>query len=139
MKPDQSGFTLLEAMVAIVVLSMSLFATYSWINVSVQILQRSDEIFTQELLVNDFLQEISIQDSRQAGGTLQRDDMTLVWNKVLKERKEGKNNIGRVGFHDHSMYELEITLRKGGVDVAFYRTRLVESEQVREPEEALFL
>ena len=39
---NQSGFTLLEAMVAIVVLSMSLFASYSWIDVSVQSLARSE-------------------------------------------------------------------------------------------------
>lgn len=139
MKRDQSGFTLLEAMVSIVVLSMSLFATYSWISVSVQTLHRSDEQLTQELLIGQFIQEVSLESSDRMSGALQRDNLTLVWNKVLKEKKEGRNNIGRMGFHDHALYDIEITVRKEGRDIAAYRTRVVESEKVREPDEEIFL
>ena len=57
---SQAGFTLLEAMVAIIVLSMSLFASYSWIDVSVQSLVRSEQMFAQELLLNEFSERLAI-------------------------------------------------------------------------------
>ena len=59
---NQRGFTLLEAMVAIVVLSMSLFASYSWIDVSTQSLVRSERILSQEWLVAEFLERMAIVD-----------------------------------------------------------------------------
>lgn len=139
MKANQTGFTLLEAMVAIVILSMSLFATYAWINISVQTLQRSSETLTEEILVNEFLQMVVISGTHETEGRLERDGQVLEWRKVSVAKKEGRNNIGSVGFHDHMLFDVEISLKKSDRLTASHVTRLVESVQVREPEEALFL
>ncbi|MBO6702761.1 MAG: prepilin-type N-terminal cleavage/methylation domain-containing protein [Pseudomonadales bacterium] len=139
MKTNQLGFTLLEAMVAIVILSMSLFATYSWINVSIQTLQRSSEVLTEEVLINEVLDRLVIHGDQDVGGRLYKGDQSLEWEKILVEKKQGKNNIGSTSFHDHTLYDIKITLKKDQRKTVVHQTRLVESVQVREPAEALFL
>ncbi len=141
MKPSsQTGFTLVEAMAAIVILTMSLFATYSWINVSIETLIRSDQVLVQELMVADLIDEIdSVNLDERRSGELQRDDYELSWDARLREKKSGKNNLGTQGFYDHTFYDVHIQITRRDQLIAEYVTRKVESELVRFPSEALEL
>jgi prepilin-type N-terminal cleavage/methylation domain-containing protein len=130
----QRGFTLLEAMVATVVLTMSLFATYSWVDVSIQMLIRSDEVMTQELLVSDFLEELDLIDLQKTqDGTLAREDLRLEWLATPIETKSGVNNRGIRGYWDHTLYRVEISIYRSSQLIASFDTRQVSSDQVREP------
>ena len=131
---NQKGFTLLEAMVAIIVLSMSLFASYSWIDVSVQSLARSDQIFSQELLVSEFLERMAIVDLRSVQrGNMKLGEFELDWSAQPLEIREGRTKTGYEGLYRHSLFNVEVSVLHRGQLVSEFRTRFVASKQIREP------
>ena len=65
MESRQQGFTLIEAVVALLILTMAMTAAFSWVNVSIATLLRSDEILTRHLLVNQLLEELPRIDFEQ--------------------------------------------------------------------------
>ena len=132
---SQAGLTLLEAMVAIIVLSMSLFASYSWIDVSVQSLVRSEQMFAQELLLNEFSERLAIveiQDVRR--GDMKIGEYTLVWSAVPLETGSGVTQTGFEGLYEHTLFDVEVAVLLRGQLVAEHETRFVSTKQVREPE-----
>lgn len=137
MKTKSLGFTLLESMAALIVLSMSLFATYSWMSVSIQTLQRSDQVLTEELLVNEFVERL-VSGSIEFDGMLNRGDVSLSWRNVSIEKASGRNNLGNRGYYDHELLELEVEIRVNGKASANHLTRIAVSDRVREPAEAIF-
>ena len=130
----QAGFTLLEAMVAIIVLSMSLFASYSWIDVSVQSLVRSEQVFAQEMLVNEFSGRLAIVDLQDVQrGDMQIGEYTVFWSAEALETGDGVTLWGSEGLYNHTLYNVEVGVRQRGQLVAEHKTRLVSTKQVRQP------
>ena len=131
----QAGFTLLEAMVAIIVLSTSLFASYSWIDVSVQSLVRSEQIFVQEMLINELLERLAIVEFEEVdGGDIQIGKYTLVWSAEPVEIRKGVTKTGFEGLYEHTLFDVDVGVILGGQLVAEHETRFVATKQVREPE-----
>ena len=131
---SQAGFTLLEAMVAIIVLSMSLFASYSWIDVSVQSLVRSEQVFAQEMLVNEFSERLAIVDLQEVQqGNMQIGEYTVFWSAEALETGDGVTLWGREGLYTHTLYNVEVGVRQRGQLVAEHKTRFVSTKQVRQP------
>ena len=139
MRFKQKGFTLIEAMVAIVILTMSLFATYSWVNVSIEMLVRSDVVMAQELLVDELLDDLSLAGPDVMQGEIFRDNLRLVWRADALEVEKGRNNLGSLGYFDHTLFEITADVYSDETLVATYRTRQVRSVQTREPSEELSL
>ena len=134
MRNSQSGFTLVEAMVSIVILTMSLVATYSWVNVSIQMLLRSDEVMTQELLIGNLTEELELIDLDQVNrGAMSLEDLRLEWEAIPLESKSGVNNRGMIGYYDHTLYDVEINVFRSAMPVAAYVVRRVTSRRVRDP------
>jgi hypothetical protein len=134
MRSSQLGFTLVEAMVSIIILTMSLVATYSWVDVSIEMLLRSDEVMTQELLIGDLTEELGLVDLDEINrGEMSLEDLRLEWEAVRIENKSGLNNRGFVGYYDHTLYEIEINVFRAAVPVSAYVTRRVTSRRVRGP------
>ena len=132
---NQAGFTLLEAMVAIIVLSMSLFAAYSWIDVSVQSLVRSEQIFAQEMLVNEFSERLGLVELEDVqGGDMQIGEYNLVWSAEPLETGPGVTITGFEGLYAHTLYNVKVGVQQRGQLVAKHRTRFVATKQVRQPE-----
>ena len=130
----QAGFTLLEAMVAIIVLSTSLFASYSWIDVSVQSLVRSEQIFVQEMLINELLERLAIVEFEEVdGGDIQIGKYTLVWSAEPVEIRKGVTKTGFEGLYEHTLFDVDVGVVLGGQLVAEHETRFVATKQVREP------
>ena len=134
MRNSQSGFTLVEAMVSIVILTMSLVATYSWVNVSIQMLLRSDEVMTQELLIGNLTEELELIDLDQVNrGEMSLEDLRLEWEAIPLESKSGVNNQGMIGYYYHTLYDVEINVFRSAVPVSAYVVRRVTSRRVRDP------
>ena len=134
MKFRQTGFTLLESMAAIVILTMGLLATYGWIDISVRSLVKVNEVTAQELIISEFLENLSItnlETTRQ--GRVMFKERTLEWKARPIETKSGVNNIGFVGLYDHTLYNIDITLKNSGRPVGHFSTRYVTTRRVREP------
>lgn len=131
---NQRGFTLVEAMVAIVILTMTLLATYSWINVSIEMLIRTDEVLTQELLIDELMEEIYLTDiDSEPSGKLERGEVLVSWDAEPRDVKSSKNQRGITGFYDHTLYDIEVEVYNGTERVASYTTRQVTSRRVRDP------
>lgn len=134
MKNEQRGFTLVEAMVAIMILTMSLFAVYGWANVSIQMLVRSDEVLTQELMLKELSEQLSIINLKaQPSGEIALHDLQANWIATPVESASGRNNIGTIGYYDHTLYQIDIEVMHGRQIVATYVTRKVESIRTRDP------
>lgn len=129
------GFTLLEAMVAIVILSTAMFATYSWINVSVQMLVRADEVMTQEVLLDEMLEHIQLTNLYEvSSGEHASGDLVAAWQASTIVEKEGKNTRGITGFYDHSLHRIDIQVSRNDQVVADYSTRFTSYFRARDPQ-----
>ena len=139
-RSNQNGFTLLEAMVAIVVLSSVSFAVFSWVNQSVQLLMRADAVMTQELVLADLLSEMEFIDLRfDSEGELERDGIKLHWSSKAVETREGRTPAGLLGFYDMTLYEVVVRIHRDELQVADYKYNIVSYVQVRKPSEELRL
>jgi len=131
-----SGFTLVEAIVALVVLSTALMATYGWIQVSVEMLIKTDEVTNQEIGLGQLVANLqSIDFAKQSDGEYDYGDLSFSWiAKPYEKERPGRNVLGRKGAYDHTLYVISIVVLKGASQVANYRVRLVDSVLVRPPE-----
>ena len=131
----QTGFALIEAIVAIVVLSMTLLAAYGWINVSIEMLVKSDDVVTQELAINRLTDRLKRHDfSQSSTGNYRYENLEFEWQAHLIEPiRPGKNTRGRTGLFDHGLYLVNINVSRFSQQIASYTIRVVHSQRVREP------
>lgn len=135
MKNKERGFTLIEAMVAIIILSSSLFATFSWVNVGIETLVRAENTLEQEVLIDELIEQLyvtNLSDVRK--GRLERGVLVLEWQASPVDSRSGVNNRGVRGLYDHTLHELKIDVLRGGNKVGSHRTRMVTSRRVRNPQ-----
>ena len=128
-----SGFTLVEAIVALVVLSMSLMATYGWIQLSAEMLIKTDEVSIQEVGLNLLVEELQGNDfSEQTGGEYKYGQLSFNWvAEPYEETRVGRNGLGLQSSYDHTLYVISIMVFRDVTLVASYRLRLVNSVLVR--------
>ena len=135
MESRQRGFTLIEAVVALLILTMAMTAAFSWVNVSIATLLRSDEILTRHLLVNQLLEELPrIDFEQEQAGEIRGDGLNLRWEAHEMLSASGVNNLGELGYHDHFLYRVGIRVYRGDMLIAEYETRALNSRLVRQPE-----
>lgn len=121
-------------MVAIVILTMTLIASYSWINISIQMLIRVDEVMSQELLLDELLEEIYLTDlDTTRSGQLSRGGLSATWEARPIESKSSRNLRDRIGFYDHTLYGIEISVSSETAEIGAWTTRRVTSRRVRDP------
>lgn len=81
----QQGFTLLEAIVAIAVLAMSAMALYAWLNSSLVILKRVDDVYQSVEAVESALEWVKVLDPiKQPQGEQEMAGATLAWRVEAK-------------------------------------------------------
>ncbi len=130
----QRGFSLLEAMVAITILSSVSFAVFSWINQSARMLMRSDSVMVQERLVADLLTELEAIDlSSTPEGEMRRDDMRLIWKAQPIDSRQGRTKAGDVGFYDHKLNEVSVTVFRSDLEIEGFKIYVVSSVLARQP------
>jgi hypothetical protein len=130
------GFTLVEAIVALVVLSMSLMATYGWIQLSAEILIRTDEVNSQEVGLSLLVEELQGTDfSEQTVGEYEYGELWFNWvAEPYEETRPGRTGLGLESAYDHTLYVISIVVLRDVTLVASYRLRLVNSALVRPPQ-----
>lgn len=134
MKIRQGGFTLLEAMVAIIILSTTMFAIYSWVNVSIQTLVRAESVLEQELLIEELLEELRMTNlDKLREGSVASGHLSLHWSAIPNESRSSFNDQGARGLYDHTLYDISIDVVRSNEFVAGHVTRIVTSERVRDP------
>ena len=129
------GFTLVEAIVALVVLSMSLMATYGWIQLSAEMLIKTDEVNSQEIGLNLLVEELQgIDFSEQTDGEYEYEQLWFNWlAEPYEQTRPGLNGLGLKSVYDHTLYVISIEVFRDVTLVANYQLRLVNSVLVRPP------
>ena len=119
----KSGFTLLEAIVAMTVFATSALGLYSWINSMVIGTARFDEIVVETTDVDnavDYLATLNPMD--RPSGTHQMGAVTLSWEGELVEAVKPGNMVRN---HEFGLYEIEVRLMRRGTPEQLFTLRQV--------------
>jgi type II secretory pathway pseudopilin PulG len=129
------GFTLVEAIVALVVLSMSLMATYGWIQLSAEMLIKTDEVSSQEVGINLLVEELQGANFyQQTAGEYEYEQLLFKWvAEPYEETRPGRTGVGLEAAWDHRLYVISIEVFRDVTLVANYRLRLINSVLARPP------
>ena len=129
----QSGFSLLEAIVAMVLISVAGLALFSWINTSfigLNRIQESNARAAAQLNALQFLQ--TINPMTQPSGSTTLGKLKLDWrSRAITQPQNNVNDAGSPGPFTVSLYEVEATIEEPP-EVAPYQfsVRLMGYERV---------
>lgn len=128
-----SGFTLLEAVVALVILSTSGMALYGWLNTSLSGLNRvQDTVELRQVMeeLDSYFATLNIQAEVQRDMRVNEYDIS--WQAILVEPGQpGRSGAGTLGRYELGLYDVAVQVYKGQRAVGEYRTRLVGYRRVR--------
>ncbi len=132
----QSGFTLLEAIVALVILSTALAALFGLINTDLNSLRRAEAVVTSQNVVKEAVERLKLMPlSDGATGEMEVGSEAIFWSAQLVEPvTKGSGIRGGLGAYDHSLYELRIGRRPLGQGGARWYARVARYERVRKLE-----
>ncbi len=133
----QAGFTLLEAIVALVILSSAAMALYSLFNTNLLTLTRVRDVSREVPLALQAGQVLAgLNLTAEANGEFDLDDATVVWSANLVEPyRQGQSGRGFIGYYQLGLYDVEFTIFEAERPLATHQLRLVGYEKVRsEPE-----
>ena len=129
------GFTLLEAIVALTLLSSGLMAAFSWFNQDVRHLIKINDLALQETVIMEALARIEHEDLFSTDhGSYQWDGYAISWQaKPMEAVKQGATSRGGRSHYDVALYDIALELRYHGRLVATPQTRITQFKRVREP------
>lgn len=129
------GFTLVEAMVALVIFSMAAMGIYSWINTNLISLNRVAVVAESEFVVNSVMERLKLVDLRnESEGSFDVAGYRVQWRAELIEPwAQGLAPRGTMSLYDLGLYHVVFDLDKNDQTVATYSYRQTAWYQAREP------
>jgi general secretion pathway protein I len=130
----ERGFTLVEAMVALVIFSAAAMGIYSWINTNLISLNRLAVVAETEFVVNSAVERLKLVDLRsETNGSFNVAGYIVVWRADLVEPwKQGRTPQGGVGLYDLGLYDMHLDLQKDASVVSVYQYRYTAWFKARE-------
>ncbi|MET0808637.1 MAG: prepilin-type N-terminal cleavage/methylation domain-containing protein [Pseudoxanthomonas sp.] len=128
-----SGFTLLEAIVALVVFSLGAFALYGWLSTNVITLYRIRDRQQVEAAMHSSLDMIRRTNPMEVpGGKRQLNGLEVNWISTLVEpAKPNVDQSGTPAIFVVGLYETHVRVSRGGRELRDFRVRQVGWKQVR--------
>lgn len=128
------GFTLVEAMVALVIFSMAAMGIYSWINTNLISLNRVAVVAESEFVVNSAIERLKLVDLRsETEGSFNVAGYDVQWRAELVEPwRQGRTPQGAIGLYDLGLYNLTLDLFKENRLATSYQYRQTVYHQARE-------
>ncbi|MDP1698533.1 MAG: type II secretion system protein [Xanthomonadaceae bacterium] len=119
------GFTLLEAIIALVIFAMGAFSLYGWLSTNLITLDRarsgSEALVVKQSaleLLRDVNPMLTPSGEREAG-TLQ-----VQWTaEPLQPTRRGSSQIGGPSFYEVGLYQMQVRVRDGGREVGEFSLR----------------
>ena len=132
--PRSRGFTLIEAMVALVVFSMAAIGIYGWINSNLITLGRLSEIAATEQVLNSSMERLKLVDlSTETSGRFNVNGYWVEWSaELLEPWRNGTTAVGIVGLYDLGLFQVSLNYIKDGKRVGGHEYRRVAYKQVRQ-------
>jgi len=123
----QQGFSLLEAIVALALISLTGIAIFSWLNQSLGNLANLNRQQTQTQLVENALSYIqTINPMKSPNGSSQLGSLQLIWQSQLIENPN--RSVVRVGFFTNyqvGLYLMDVTLKQPNLPAYSFSVRQV--------------
>ena len=135
----EQGFTLLEAIVALVVLATALAALFGLINTDLKSLRRAEAVIASQNVMQEALEQLDLLPLADgATGSMRIGDLPLYWSaRLLEPVSVGRTARGGVGAYDHSLYHVDLTLGEIGQEQVKWSTRVVRYVRVRKFEDGI--
>ena len=126
------GFTLLEAIVAMVVFSLGAFALYGWLSTNVITLDRIRQRQEQEVAFASALDLVRRSNPMQTpAGKRDIGDMTVVWrSQAVEDPKPGVGQSGVAGLYVMGLYTMYVTVTRDGRVIGTFDVRQVGWKQI---------
>ena len=136
----RSGFTLLESIVALAILSVGLMAAFAWFERDIDALLRVDRVALENLAVERAIDYLGAADLEAATeGELSWDDFVVRWRAAPLEERFGRTRVGLLGYHDVYLLEATLEVFHRGRLIARHPTIVMKSRLTRPPpEEVIF-
>ena len=128
-----SGFTLLEAIVALVAFSMGAFALYGWLSTNMITLERIRDRQQVEAAMHSAL-DIVRRTNPMETPTGQREvgDLLVSWTSVpLESLRPNADQSGYPGFYTVGLYDATIRVLRDGRELHVFHVRQIGWKQVR--------
>lgn len=121
------GFTLLEAIVALVIFSMGAFALYGWLSANVITLDRIRERQEQEVAFASALDLVRRSNPMQTpSGMREAGDLTVTWtSSPLEPPRPNVDQGGFPGSHMVGLYTVHVTVNRGGREIGDFHVRQI--------------
>ncbi len=108
-----TGFTLLEAIVALVLFSSTAMVLLDWLNTNLITLKRiQEQHYRREATRTALTFMENINPTAQPKGTATLDTYHIEWQaELLKEPRPGRNTVGNFSVFEISLYDNHITVK----------------------------
>lgn len=128
------GFTLLEAMVALAIFSMTAIGIYGWINTNLITLNRLAEVAATEQVLNSSMERLKLVDmSAETSGRFNVNGYWVDWKaEPIEPWKSGVTTVGALGLYDFALLNVSLVFTKGNRVVGGYQYRQTAYKRVRE-------
>ncbi len=132
MRRAQTGFTLLEAIVALVVFTMGALALYGWLSTNIITLDRIRARQQMELTMHSALDLIRRTNPMDTPvGERQVGDLKVSWiSALLEPAKPNVVQSGRPGIFVVGLYEVSVRVSRNGQLLQTFQVRQVGWKQV---------
>ena len=121
------GFTLLESIVALVILSTSCVAIYSWLSTSLDGLRRVDDTVTIKLITDDlgaYFRTVTIENETEETLTLNGYQVDLM-ARLVEPKQLGRHPMGTSSNFILGLYQIDAIVSKDNREVGQFKTRTV--------------
>lgn len=131
----QRGFTLLEAMVALVIFSLAAMGIYGWVNANLISLNRLADLAANEQVLNSAVERLKLVNmSEETEGAFNVDEYNVQWHADLVEPwHNGVTAAGAITIYDLALYEVKLVFIKDGRERGHFSYRNTVYKQVRQP------
>jgi len=129
----QSGFSLLEAIVAMVVMATALLALYAWLSSSTLGLTRAQ---AQTRALADSRSALALVETinpmLEPSGQRRLGDIEVSWTTTpVVPRRTGLTRAGQPSLYDVALYDMEVSVRRDGGTEETFSLRRAGYEAVR--------
>jgi general secretion pathway protein I len=130
----QQGFSLLEAIVAMVLVATTGMALFAWINTNLISLGRAHAVTERaEAITNALAYMEHVNPAEQPEGRVTLGQLELEWqSKIIEPLKDGANHPMGLSDYQVGLYDMQVELQQEQKQLATFVLRQVGYRQVRD-------
>ena len=131
------GFTLIEAIVAMVIMATALTGLYSWISTDLISLRRAEAVTVTQEVVQEALRQLALVPLlTQPRGDADVGSYRLRWEaRLAKPVAVGRTRHGAKGLYDVSLYDVAFSLHLEDQTLGQWSVRQLRYQRVRNPQQ----